>query len=244
VSSRLGDALPTPPPLARRWAARVVGFGIAVGIGMAPFLGKVAGVDALLDLFPKNLHGTLLPLSVFLMGIIAVAIQFHSGETIARARLRRRFSFSLSGLLAGLVLFIAFYSLFVKRVPYHPQPGVEESAPVIIAWSRIDTCGCPDGETDLECLRSVSTTPEAIESCWGSRPLQLVRLALSLAYLALTGGFAALVGLLVLQEEIARRQRPAPRRRSRRPPPRASRKKFEAALSRLPDVEPEEQDRL
>ena len=62
---------PGPTPIARRYVSYVVGFGVALGIGLAPFLGKVAGVDALLNLFPRSLHGSLIPLSAFLMGFIA-----------------------------------------------------------------------------------------------------------------------------------------------------------------------------
>jgi hypothetical protein len=180
---------------------------------MNPQAGVPSGPPTpLAGLFPKRLHGTLLPTSVFLMGVIAVAVQYHSGEAIPRTRLRRRFSSSLVCLLVGLVVFLAIYSLFVLRVPYVAE-GVVETEPVLISWSRVPTCECPATASDLECLRRVSMRAEAIESCWGGRRLALLSFTFSLAYLSLTGGFAALVGLLVLQEG-----QPTRKRRPRGPP--------------------------
>lgn len=205
-----------PTPLARKLVRYVVGFGIGVGLGMAPFLGRVPGLEALLQLFPVNLHRTLIPLSVFLMGLIAVAIQFYSGETPpSRTALRRRFSLALYSLLAGLLLFMILHATFVERVDLRSQEGKLRSTPVIVGLSRVQGCECPPRISDSACLAQLTLEPAAIESCWGSRPLRLIRLALSLAYLLLTGGFAALVGLLLLQEESRRRgTAKAKRRRS------------------------------
>jgi hypothetical protein len=203
---------PAPPtPLARRLVRYVVGFGIGVGLGMAPFLGKVPGMEALLQLFPANMHEMLLPLSVFLMGLVAVAVQFYSSESISRQALRRRFSIGLSCLLAGLALFLILYSTFVERFPYRQPNGEVQSTPVILGFSRTAGCRCEPRIVDAKCLEQLTLQPGAIESCWGSRPVRLVRLSFSFSYLLLTGGFAALIGLLLLQEQS--RQRGAAKRK-------------------------------
>jgi hypothetical protein len=199
-----------PTGLARRFVRYVLGFAVGVGVGVAPFLGKlpVPGFEALLGLFPETLQRSMIPLSAFLMGLVAVAVQFYSGETLSRPGLRVRFFWSLATLLVGLLLLIVLYTLLVVRVPIE---GGARSVPVVLALSRSASCtGCPPALSDGECIARLSLNPKAIESCWGSRPLALSRLALTLGYLVLTGGFGALIGLLLLQEDLRSRQRRRP----------------------------------
>jgi hypothetical protein len=195
-----------PTRLARRFVRYVLGFAVGVGVGVAPFLGKfpVPGFEALLGLFPETLQRSMIPLSAFLMGLVAVAVQFYSGEALTRPQLRQRFFWSVATLLVGLMLMIVLYTLLVVRVPIE---GGARSVPVVLAWSRSAACiGCPPAMSDGECIVRLSLNPKAIESCWGTRPLALSRLALTLGYLVLTGGFGALIGLLLLQEDLRNRQ--------------------------------------
>lgn len=200
VADNEAPAPALPTRLARRFVGYVLGFGVAVGAGLAPFLGKVRvpGFAALLGLFPESLQGSMIPLSAFLMGFVAVAVQFYSGESVPRAALRRRFKWGAASLLAGLALTVALYGLLVIRVPIE---GGQKSLPIVVALSRTAGCPCPSTDTDGECIAGISFQPQAIESCWGSRPLALSRLALTFCYLLLTGGFGALIGILLLQEE-------------------------------------------
>lgn len=198
----MADKKPSPPtPLARRYVRYVVGFGVAVGLGLAPFLGKVPGVDVLARLFPPGLRSTLIPFSALLMGVIAVAVQYFSAESSSRPALRRRFTFCLVAVVAGLFLFLVLHDLLIVQFPIE---GASSTLPVIVALSRTADCPCKSS-SDVECLGEISTNPRAIERCWGSRPLKMSRLALSLSYLFVTGGFGALIGLLLLQEESRRR---------------------------------------
>lgn len=200
---------PRPPSeLARRFVRYVVGFGVGVAIGLAPFLGvlRVPGFEALVSLYPLELRATLIPLSAFLMGLVAVVVQFYAGESLSRRAIGRRFRRGLAVLLAGFVALIVLYSVFVVRVDYD---GGQRTAAVAIGWSRLPSCGC-GVVSDVDCLRELSLSSPAIESCWGGRQLQLVRLALTLSYLLVTGGFGALAGLLLLSERASRR---APTRR-------------------------------
>ena len=192
-----GKKLSPPTPLAQRYVRYVVGFGVAVGVGLAPFLGKVPGLDVLARLFPPELKSTLIPFSAFLMGLIAVAIQYYSRESISRPALKRRFTFSLVALVVGLFLLLTLYNLLVVQFPIE---GGSSSVPVIVTTSRTPECECKTSN-DLECLMEVSISPRAVEHCWGSRALKMSRLALSFSYLLVTGGFGALIGLLLLQEE-------------------------------------------
>ena len=212
------ESIQPPTTLARRYIRLVVGFGIGVGVGLAPFLGKIPGLDALITIFPKDFRGTLIPVSALLMGIVAAAIQFYSGETINRRVLRRRFSTSLGLLLTGLLLLFIFYSLFITPVPVK---GGKATVPVIIAGPRVQgpSCGCSPGSGAIQCIQELSFDPAAIETCWDAESIRLRRMLLTLSYLAVTGGFGALIGLLLLQEEAQKKQKRRPRKAAAAPAP-------------------------
>jgi hypothetical protein len=193
---------PLPTRLASRFVAIVGGFGLAVGTGLFTFLGRIPGKGALLDLFPKSMRLFSIPLSIFLTGIIALSIQFYSGESINRAALRRKFKWGLISLLAGSLLFIVFLNWLVVPVPIK---GGESTVPVVIGFSRSASCGCePPGVNDLECIRQLSLDESKLATCWNTGPS---RLLLLLSYLLLISGFAALAGLYLLQETVRRRER-------------------------------------
>lgn len=200
---------PLPTALARRYVRYVVGFGVAVGVGLAPFLGKVPGLDTLLSLFPQELRYSLIPFSAFLMGIVAVAIQFYSGEASGRTLLRKRFRASLIALLIGLAALVILYS---SLVVLYPILHGEKTLPIVISFSRTSTCGCPAAISNLSCLQKITPNPAKVEDCWGSGAIQRSRLLLSLSYLLVTGGFGGLIGLLLLQEEAKKKQQRRPRK--------------------------------
>jgi hypothetical protein len=192
-----------PTPLVRRFVSYVAGFGIAVGLGLSPFLGKISGVDALLEVFPRSLWTTLIPFSVFLMGILAIAVQFYSGEVIHRATIRRRFRWGVGGLLAGFALLIVFHDLLVVTVSFE---GGKKTDPFLIGFTKTEGCGCAPTLSNAECIKHLSFDAAQIEACWNtglSRPI------LQFSYLLLTGGFASLVGLLLLQMEARRQEKAA-----------------------------------
>jgi hypothetical protein len=204
------------PPRARRFVRYVVGFGVGAAVGTAPFLGKVhvPGFDAVLALFPRDLRDVLIPLSAFAMGLVAVAVQFQGDEAgTSPRRLGTLFRRTLVGLVSLFVVLVALYSLWVVRVPIG-EAG--RTVAVVVSWQRLAPPGCPcQTSSDLQCIGELSLNPAAIETCWGSGPLRVVRLVLSLIYLGLTSGFGALIGLLILFSEARRRAAPRPRRRPR-----------------------------
>ncbi len=213
-----------PSVLAGRYVRYVMGFGVAVGVGMAPFLGnyKVPLFESLLELFQEESKTTLIPISAFLMGLVAVAIQFYAGENIVRKNIRRRFAFGLAAILVAFGGLVAIYG--TDRVISIPVPSSDPStkhyARVILGWSRAANCDCRDEPNDLECAYDLGMH---LETCWPSIPQ--VRLSLYLLYLTLTGGFGSLIGLLLLQEE-ARRQE---KKKKARPPSKKSRRPRRAA---------------
>jgi hypothetical protein len=194
-----------PTVLMGRYVRYVIGFGVAVGVGLAPFLGKykVPLFEALLELIPESSKHTLIPLSAFLMGLVAVAIQFYAGDNISQKSIRRRFTLGFAAIL------IAFIALVLLYTPQHvlpvPDPSTGSHQPVILGWSRLPAgkiCTCTPTESDLDCLYALGG-PESVEICWPS--VHQVRLSLHLLYLILTGGFGGLIGALLFRDE-ARRQ--------------------------------------
>lgn len=207
---------PAPPtPLARRLVKLLLGFGVGVGIGMAPFLGtlRIPLFDALLTLYPNDLRPSLIPLAAFLMGFIAVGVQFLHGERLRRAYLRVAFLVAFALVFAGFVWLLAIYDDRVLRITV---PATGESYTFVIAPERRRAaCPCDVDWSDKECL-SESTDPARVEKCWDSRALRRSRKVLRGGYLLLTGGFGAVIGLLLLQERPTRRRSAVPGARKRR----------------------------
>ncbi|HWM89541.1 MAG TPA: hypothetical protein VN493_02110 [Thermoanaerobaculia bacterium] len=210
--SAQGSAIPSLP-MPRRFVRYVLSFGISVGIGMAPFLGKikVPGFEALLELFPRQLQGVLIPLSAFLMGLVALAIQFYHSEKIAAGSLRRYFRMGFIAMVLGFFLFVVLHRLFVIRVPLGRG---ESHAAVVVTPTRLETCGCERRLTNYDCVRTLSFDPAALATCWGGEAQQVRELSLMIPYLLLTSGFGALIGLLVLKEDTPAKRK---QRRSRKP---------------------------
>lgn len=186
-----------PTPLARRFVRYLVGFGVAVAVGSAPFLGtlKVPGFTALLDLFPRQLQGRFVALSPFVMGVVALTLQFYGRDRIARGRLRRWFGGTLALVAAAFLGLVVAYSLVVVEVPYLAG---ERTARFVVGLERLPRCDCPASLSDAQCLAE-ELDPGRVERCWSPPVVRSFELVLTLLYLLLTGGFGALVALLVLQ---------------------------------------------
>ncbi|MGH9363492.1 MAG: hypothetical protein ACRD2T_16400 [Thermoanaerobaculia bacterium] len=204
------DAIQPPTPLARRFVRVLVGFGVGVAVGCLPYLGygpKIPGFRALVSLLPLQLQDDLLPFSGATMGLAAIVLQLYAEHKIPRATLRRHFRKALIAFGIGLVAYLGLYSEFIVRM----RRG-DHYVSVMIGTERLDAsrgCECPPRVNDRLCIRELSFAEEAIESCWGSRPLRRIGLLFRLAYLLVTGAFAALAALVVYQEQSQRRGKPA-----------------------------------
>ena len=186
-----------PTPIAKQFVKYVLGFMVAVGIGLAPYLGKleVPLFSALLNLLPMSMHNTVLPLSAFLMGIVAVCTQWYAAERLARSRLNRLFVSVLAVLLAGTVALLVIHNRVVVEVDI---PATGETATYLVGFSRSNRPPCTQEISNAECLVLLTLDEARIASFWGDQRINDARLALTSAYILCTACFGALVGVLVL----------------------------------------------
>ena len=198
-TERTGGAPELSTPLARRFVRHLVGFGVAVAVGCAPFLGtlRVPGFTALLDLFPLQLQGRFVAMSPFVMGVVALAVQFYAAERLSRKLLKRWFGRGLLLLGATFVLLLVVYALAIVEVPYLQG---ERTARFVVGFDRTDTCPCPPQWSNPQCMADKLDVVR-VEQCWSPATVRSFELLLTLSYLTLIGGFAAMTGLLVLAEQ-------------------------------------------
>jgi hypothetical protein len=194
-----------PGPLANRFVRTLVGFGVGIGIGSAPFLGNldVPGFSPLLSLFPESLKGFLLPTSAFLMGVIAAGTQFYSGFKLSAGASRRYAKYALAVILCSLFLLMFLHRRVVEVVHFSPQ----RKASYVIGAKRTETCPCNKTLSDAACIRNRNANPDNIEDCWQKNEVASREFALSAVYLVLTGSFAFFVGLLLLRESAISKER-------------------------------------
>lgn len=216
---QVSDAISPPTPLARQFVRLLVGFGVGVGVGSAPFLGTVDVplFEQLVEVFPNEGRNRLFALGAFAMGVVAVAIQFYAGERSSRRNIRRLFSRTLLAIVVALVTLGVLVVKFVGQI----DVGGGGVASFVIAGDRPEGCPCPARLSDQACLSTLIASPTVIESCWDPDTTENVELALLGSYLLLTSGFGALIGLLLLQrvaKQLAARKRSRSRRKAATPP--------------------------
>jgi len=209
--------IPAPPSLSQTLVKRILGFGVWVAVGLAPFLGalRVPGFSGLLDLYPSSLRPVLLPLSGFLMGVIALVVENAGSGRLTRKSSDRRFRSALITLAASFVLLVVLYLFLVVRVQHQalPPPAPPESqafvtgAVTVPAHPKESECKCPEGQDAEQCIEDVSFKESHVRTCFGPGPVKLASLVLTVLYLTLTGSFAAAVGVFVLRQKMEKDRR-------------------------------------
>lgn len=191
---------PPPPQLTQRWIRYLLGFGVSVAIGLAPYLGKVhlPLFSPLLSLIPKSLQDTVLPLSSAFMGIVAVAVQWYGGETVTDAWLRRAFTSALVLILALLLILAIVHKRVVAVVPFS---GGSEFESFTIGFGRPNKPPCVDLAPAACISDHLTFNPIRIETYFGSNQVFYGEIVLELLYLLFTGCFGVLVAILLLRDE-------------------------------------------
>ncbi len=200
-------ARPKPPsPLAAQLVRAILWFGVGVAAGLAPFLGKLPfpGFSALLEIYPEGMKGWLIPLSGFLMGVVAVWIEFLGVKLPSQAFLRRWFQRSLIAVAAAFVALLLLYPYLVTRAAI--EDGSRYAA-FVTGTDRVplrppgSPCDCPEGQSAEECIGDAGLTLGHVRECFGSRRVTVSTQGLAVLYLLMTGGFASTVGFLVLLKQ-------------------------------------------
>lgn len=201
--------IPAPPPLTQTLVRRILGFGVWVAIGLAPFLGKVRvpGFTALLELYPPSLRW-LIPLSGILMGAVALTVEYVGDRHLEESSLDRWFRRGLIVWVASFVLLLALYPFLVTRVEFATagEPGAWDSASFVTGGLTVPAhppgypCECAAGTPADRCIESISFNDVNVRTCFGPTRVAFSNLALAAVYLLLTGSFAAAVGVLVLRQ--------------------------------------------
>lgn len=190
---------PKPPTkLAKQFVRYLVGFGVGVAIGLAPYLGKldVPLFTPLLTLIPITIQDTVLPLSAALMGIIAVIVEWYGRERLAKRTLRKIFIRSLVLVLGAFLVLLVVHTLLVVRVPVD---GGEDAVSFLVGFERPIRPPCAADVSDTECIKLLTFDPSRISAFWGDKAIRISKLTLMLSYLFFTGMFGYLVGILLLR---------------------------------------------
>jgi hypothetical protein len=198
--------------LGRRFVKHFLGFGVGVGVGLSPFLGKwhIPGFSGLLELFPDDVQQVAIPLSSFLMGCVAAATQFSATEKTRHKTLLLYFKYALAGVLSLSFGLVFFYMSHVVTISVQ---GGEAKTSIVIGGARLKTCGCAESASDEQCIRELSLAPGAAESCWGSLQIRRNKAVLVMLYVANATCFAALIGIMIIKMAVGKsavRQRAQP----------------------------------
>lgn len=199
------DTRSPPTPLGKRFVRYMVGFGVGTGLGLAPYLGllDIPLFRPLLSLIPSAIQDSAIPLSAALMGVLAVAIQWYSAESVSRKRLGSMFTTTLIVAGTTFILLTIVHTLTTVSMPI----GGKYPELVIVGFSRPVKPPCTQEISDEECIKRVTMDPASISSFWGDGQIRMARLSLMFSYLAFTGSFGLLVGLVVLKEGLRRSAR-------------------------------------
>lgn len=202
------------PQSARTMIRLGVSFGVGFAVAMAPLIGakEIPFFRPLADLLSESHRNVLIPVSALLLGLIAMSVHFLLGEKVSRARIRKTFVATLIAIGVSVVALVTLHQLYIVKAGCSAEP-------IVLGWSRLESCGCEPGSSDRTCLEDSACQ---IEGCWKESQARQVTLSIYLSYLFILCGFEVLVGLLTLQESaraIARRRgranaRKKPRKKS------------------------------
>lgn len=205
---------PAPPtPLAQKLVRYILGFGVGVGIGLAPYLGllNLPLFKPLLALIPESIQNTVIPLSSALMGTVAVVVEYYGGEHVTRAGLRRLFKRTLFTAGGTFIILIILHTWVVVTIPIL---GGKEWVSVVVGFTRPIKAPCPADISDAACVELLTLDITEIESFWGDRQIRVAKGLLIVTYLAFTGSFGAIIGLTLIRDKV--KSQSASRRARRR----------------------------
>ncbi len=145
--------------------------------------------EILRSLFLENSGIPWIPVSASAIILVAVGVQFYSGETLDQPTLRKLFAVLLLGLLVGSGILHWLYTSHVVLL------GSREDY-VLVGWSRLPECKCGKRIPNDECVEGLGVD---IGACWGETSIESVRTCFNLVVLLEACGIGAFLGLIVRQ---------------------------------------------
>jgi hypothetical protein len=154
----------------RRFARLAWTFGVGVPVVVAPLIGAefVPGFRALVTVLSRDLISQVIPFSIFIVPLVALAEEFYAVYARKRSiRLSLPWIFGVSLAILVWALWVLF-EMQVLHIVQVPVLGGERFEPVVIGPSRIEGKGCDcAGLSDIACIQIASFNPAALDACWG-----------------------------------------------------------------------------
>jgi hypothetical protein len=185
------------PALGRTWVQYVIGFGVSVAVGLAPYLGRVRVplFTPMLSLLPDSLQDIALPVSSMAMGIVAVLVQWYGNRRLSKKWLEKSFGRTALVTAAALFAITAIELIAVVRVEV---PATESTVSFAVGAQYPDKPPC-SGISRSQCISTVLSLDESrIESFFGEGQSDITKLVLVIVYTTLMSSFGAMIGLLLL----------------------------------------------
>lgn len=186
------------PPFAAYWVRLVLGFGVSVGVGLAPYLGKlhIPLFSPMLSLIPASVQPIAIPLSAASMGIVAVVVQWYGSQHMNRDWVSRMFTRSIVICISCLVALTIIEFIAVVRVDV---PAVGSTVSFAVGPFNPNTPPCV-GLSRADCIKHELSLDEArIDTYFGEQAANFTKLVLVLVYVLFMSMFGVLVGLLMLE---------------------------------------------
>jgi pimeloyl-ACP methyl ester carboxylesterase len=185
------------PRLAATWVQYLLGFGVSIAVGLAPYLGKVHVplFEPMLSLIPLSLQDIAIPVSSAAMGMVAVAVQWFGAERLSTIWLRAKFRQAVFLCVLTLAALTAIEILAVVRVDV---PAVHDHVSFATGFSYPNDPPC-EGLGREACIHKLSLDESKINPFFGELGVNLTKLLLVLTYTVFMSTFGCLVGLAVLK---------------------------------------------
>jgi len=193
------------PNVATQWVRYLLGFSVSIGVGLAPYLGKVNVplFTPMLSFIPLFLQDTVIPLSSAVMGIVAVWVQWNGSTRVSKSWASRMFTRILLTAIVSLLALVVVEMLAVERIHINAN-GETVSYAVGFSYPTWDVC---KGLSRADCIETQLTlNPAKIATYFGPQQVRLTELLLVLSYTVFMSSFGALVGVLVITRRVRARK--------------------------------------
>jgi hypothetical protein len=192
------------PSIAVEWGRYLLGFGVSVAVGLAPYLGRVRVplFTPLLSLIPLFVQDIAIPLSSAAMGLVAVFVQWYGSSRISQEWASKMF---VRTLISAAVLLLALTVVQMLAVERIYVPATEQTVSLVVGFAFPDKPPCA-GLSRAQCIGNrLGLNPSAIETYFGGVQVKVAQVLLVLTYTLFMSSFGALVGLLVIIRRVDRR---------------------------------------